>query len=243
MPVFGDTNFSEFRELYTNNPTANLRVADLDADGRPELIVNGARFSESLKPLAAGFGAPVRITGGFVEVFGDLDRDGDVDAVATYRRPGSFARRISWLANDGTGSFLPGENLINNALDADFMPPADIDGDGDGVPLFVEFACGFDPLKPDAVPVPTTYLDGNRVRADYEYLRRKDASELGLSYTPEVSEMMAWGDWLTRTLSSSGSDLANGYARVIRERQSIQSGRCSAFFGRFCVKYDPPAED
>ncbi|YCM44774.1 VCBS repeat-containing protein [Verrucomicrobiaceae bacterium 227] len=129
--LFGDTNFSGFRPLYTNNPTASIRSADLNSDGRPDLIINGSRLAELRLNSASGLTSPLTITDGFIESFGDLDGDGDLDAIATYRVGTSFNRRVSWLANDGSGNLSSVENLINNGIDATVMPPVDLDNDGD----------------------------------------------------------------------------------------------------------------
>jgi len=132
IPLCGDTIFSDYRELYTSNPTANIRSADLNADGRPDLIINGSRFAELYFNSPTGFGSSKAITNGFIEAFGDLNGNGGLDAIATYRvSPTSFNRRISWLANDGSGNLSPSENVINFGIDASVMPPVDLDDDGD----------------------------------------------------------------------------------------------------------------
>jgi hypothetical protein len=132
IQLCGDTQFSDLRELYTSNPTANIRSADLNSDGRPDLIINGSRFAELYFNSPTGFGPPAAVTNGFIESFGDLDGDEDLDAISTYRvSPTSFNRRISWLANDGSGNLSSSENLINYGIDATVMPPVDLDNDGD----------------------------------------------------------------------------------------------------------------
>jgi hypothetical protein len=112
-----------------------LLAADLNHDGRPDLLASGFESSPGAGAVSVlqgdghgGFAAPERLVAGASALglaVGDLDADGRLDLVATTFE----ADTISILRNLGDGTFAPQETYF--AGDApDAVAIADLDGDG-----------------------------------------------------------------------------------------------------------------
>ena len=124
-----------YRPLVTN-----VRIADLDADGRPDVLACDGRRNRVLwyrnkadgvwveAPIGDELACPV----GTAVV--DLDKDGDLDVVVavlgdiwpTDARVG----RVVWLENKGSGNFT-NRVLLDHVRRVSDVQAADLDGDGD----------------------------------------------------------------------------------------------------------------
>ena len=118
-----------------------LQTGDLDADGTPELaavlygegqVVSWRRVEASdwaRSTLGSGFFVPEPGVGpGWAALrLGDVDGDGDLDALAA--GPSSATGGDFWFQNNGDGANWPRASLASNRV-ADF-DIADADGDGD----------------------------------------------------------------------------------------------------------------
>ncbi len=116
-------------------PTRPIAVADLDGDGREEVLVNarqtldawrmgsdGVFRREAVVTLALGAGSGLSL------VAGDFDGDGDDDVVATAENYPTFAPRGPVLWNDGRGVLSPGAPV--GLPEVWSTSVADFDGDG-----------------------------------------------------------------------------------------------------------------
>jgi len=116
-------------------PTRPIAVADLDGDGREEVLVNarqtldawrmgsdGVFRREVVAPLALGAGSGLSL------VAGDFDGDGDDDVVATAENYPTFAPRGPLLWNDGRGVLAAGAPVELPEVWSTAV--ADFDGDG-----------------------------------------------------------------------------------------------------------------
>lgn len=110
-------------------------IADLDRDGRSEVLVNtgtsliafragpGDVFSgQVVAPLALGAATGLSL------VAGDLDGDGDVDVVPTAENYPTFEPRSRVLWGNGSGGFVPGSSAWFPAMQT--VAVSDFDGDG-----------------------------------------------------------------------------------------------------------------
>ena len=128
----GSGTFSAPTEVFAGPfYSETLQAADMDGDGDNDLVVangdcvwyandgNGV-FDEFGTTIAGS--APVAA---WDVALGDLDGDGDIDAVPTSYEP----ERTGWYANDGAGQFTAMGAL--NEAPGDLLALADLDGDLD----------------------------------------------------------------------------------------------------------------
>ena len=135
------------------------RTADIDGDGRPDLILFPTSRTEAMPPqvwrnladpaAAAGFrferiedtGLPGLMFGDLL-VFADLDNDGFKDAIITryldflqkdFSEPADSPRRSGWMRGDGSGRFADPQ-LFAEALPATTAAIAVGDVNRDGLP-------------------------------------------------------------------------------------------------------------
>lgn len=100
----------------TNNVSVNTDIINLAAAGSAAQFVAGPLLPPNVNPLAAG----------------DLDGDGDLDAIVESRD----GARV-WINDDGLGTMVEGEEFTvydfyrRDYLVADFASLGDLDGDGD----------------------------------------------------------------------------------------------------------------
>jgi len=127
-----------------------LAVADLDRDGRSEILVNALQSLDAVREGPDGVYQRSLVTAlelgagrGLSLVAGDFDGDGDDDVVATAENYPTFKPRSPVLWNDGRGGFAPGTPLsfpeIRSSVVADF--------DGDGREDFVYAGFGTTPTR------------------------------------------------------------------------------------------------
>lgn len=127
-------------------------IADLDRDGRSELLVNngtallafragsGDAFAGAVvTPLALGAAAGLSL------VAGDFDGDGDDDVAVAAENPPTFLPKAPILWGNGAGGFLPGAGVWFPAIQSVALA----DFDGDGKQDFVYSA-----LRPGIIPNP-----------------------------------------------------------------------------------------
>ena len=114
------------------SPTA-IDTADLDGDGRPDLVCSGAGDDRVVwfpNLATGGFGVARVITaqadGASCVVAADLDQDGDVDVVASSAEDDT----VAWFENDGTGNAWTEHVVSSQTLGAADVFVADVNGDG-----------------------------------------------------------------------------------------------------------------
>ncbi len=134
----GDGTFLSGELLYTTTQLLRSpRVADLDEDGDPDIVlcIRGANAIAWLSGNGDGtFGALeelVDLQGASDLELEDMDGDGDLDMVAT----DEFETRVLWFKNDGNAEFPEWEIICSNNL-GDRVVLGDMDGDGDQDPVF-----------------------------------------------------------------------------------------------------------
>ncbi|MEZ6243109.1 MAG: VCBS repeat-containing protein [Phycisphaerales bacterium] len=122
-----DIGFPNARPTY-------IRAADMNADGRDDIIAGDSSFNRAYVLLATGdetFAPPIILQGeasnngmGAIDV-GDLDNDGDVDVVTAAWGQDT----ISVFLNNGNGTFAPRATYaVDNTPSA--LDIGDVDGDG-----------------------------------------------------------------------------------------------------------------
>lgn len=109
-----------------------LHAADLDADGRVDLL-QGAPGSLTYLPNEGGgsFGEPRPLSLSIIDPrsvdTADLDGDGDLDVLVGSR----FDDHVAWFENDGHGSFGPMQTIATAVWQVLSVHATDLDGDGD----------------------------------------------------------------------------------------------------------------
>ena len=142
----GDGTFAPAAPVDTSVPVeppiSDVAIADVNDDGRPDLVL--AIYFEAIREVGVAFGTG---DGGFGEIgrystglheldstvrlqVADVDGDGSLDVVGTNGRPPAWGPNVFALLNDGDGAF--GDPLVTTAPgDATTsVSAADVDGDG-----------------------------------------------------------------------------------------------------------------
>jgi hypothetical protein len=117
FPGNGAGGFGPVRSTTTELTGREVRVGDLNRDGRPDVVVFGTvgvppNVAFRLQTFAGdGTGrftplAPVPIEPTTADpLLGDVDRDGDLDLVASINGIRGGVTQVLWWPNDGTGAF------------------------------------------------------------------------------------------------------------------------------------------
>jgi hypothetical protein len=125
------------RTLEASGTAGNSFLADLNRDGRPDLLSMKTYPSTSTLlrlNTGASFGAETSIatTAGYFSMdssAGDLDEDGDLDVVTTELN--GTTRDLMWLRNNGSGQFQP-KAVLSSGSGASGRVIRTLDADGDG---------------------------------------------------------------------------------------------------------------
>src|SRR5262249_47245312 len=106
-----------------------LRIADLNADGKPDLVVS-TFYSKLFILIGRGDGTfalttldATAVEGSYIPSVGDLDGDGRLDVVLARRYLG-----VDLFFGRGDGSFAPAKNLAVGMVEDTAL--ADLDGNG-----------------------------------------------------------------------------------------------------------------
>lgn len=193
----------------TAESTTDLDLADLDGDGDLDLlfasqpgddgsgllggveVVRGTgsgAFVAAAEPALADFGAWTFV------VAGDVDGDGDADAVLT--RPSYAKREVALLRNDGTGALTPDDTsmpmITGDPEGLVFGAPVlvDVDGDGDlDLVVPVSFSNDFASDRPNLL-----LLNDGSGAFTVDDTGRLPAIEAGADYTVTVCAGDVTGD-------------------------------------------------
>ena len=110
-------------------------IADLDRDGRSEVLVNNgtalvAFRAGSNDAFSGQIATPLSLGAatGLSLVVGDFDGDGDDDVVATAENYPTFLPKAPVLWGNGTGGFFPGDGVWFPSIQS--VAVSDFDGDG-----------------------------------------------------------------------------------------------------------------
>lgn len=132
----GSFNFGTVDVIMVNKAVSNIRLADLDADSKPDITIarlTGSDISVYLNNSGStlAFRDPLSVVTETLPVgmdFSDFDGDGKLDIAV-----GSIAKSVSVLNNTtsgvGAGSFAPVVKLSTTYINRN-LRNADIDGDG-----------------------------------------------------------------------------------------------------------------
>ena len=132
----GDGTFGAVEEFVTGNNPLDIEVADLQGDGRPDLLVAARDIATGVVHLQrpdGSFGAPDsgQLFSPSVDVAtADVDGDGAVDVAAAVT---DFAggNDIQLQLNDGTGDLSPGQTIDAGGTGPRALVAGDLDGDDD----------------------------------------------------------------------------------------------------------------
>lgn len=157
---------------FANEPSGRVSVADVDGDGHDDVLVSAPGPKAFLGDGAGSFAAPAQdpfsdVPFASMLLFGDLDNDGDEDALAvTY--VGADGDGDQWTLAEGDcddtdPSVRPPAQEVSNGKDDDCDGVADdgtdtSDADQDGVSI-ADGDC--DDTRPETFPGATEALNGN----------------------------------------------------------------------------------
>lgn len=131
-PSFTPSSFSGSINIGIGS-IGRVSLADIDVDGKPDLIGDGSSFSYISRNLSSpaqlSFVSPWAETGG-ADCITDIDGDGRLDLVQVTTGI-SILRNNGASGNPGAQTFTGTYNLyFGSGLSANFVAPGDIDGDG-----------------------------------------------------------------------------------------------------------------
>ena len=198
----GAGNFAAANSFATERAgLRNIAFGDFDDDGDTDFAsansnddITSWRENDGIGVFTKQNLTPDALSQPYNVAVGDLDADGDLDILVSSR----FISRLGWHEN--TLVTAPPSDLVTTwalglGVPEDEAIDLSSDGDFDGNTLVQEFAFGLDPLASDQ-PISAT-------DTAFAYDRRKDATAIGLTYTPETSvDLSAWDP---ATLAVSGS--------------------------------------
>ena len=133
----GTGTFAPAERFVTGNNPLALDVADLQRDGRRDLLVAAADIGTGVTHLQRADGAFASPPGGqlfapAVDVAtADIDGDNDVDVAAAVRGDFTTGDSIRLLANNGTGGLGGGSTLAAGGVKPRSLAFGDLDNDGD----------------------------------------------------------------------------------------------------------------
>ncbi len=133
----GDGTFGPVETFVTGSDPVGVTVADLQDDGRPDLLVAAREIGTGVVHLQHGdgsFGAPqggVLFAPSVDVATGDVDSDGDVDVAAAMGGPFGDGDTIEVRLNSGDGTLGAGPTLASGGTDPRSLVSGDLDDDGD----------------------------------------------------------------------------------------------------------------
>ena len=132
----GDGTLGAPRELVTGNNPTGLETADLDGDGRLDVLVPSRDTSAGVTHLQGpdGFASPPtgQLFAPSVDIAtGDLDADGDQDVAAAVVGDFTTGTTIDVLAGDGTGALTRVDRIPAGGANPRSIVAGDLDADDD----------------------------------------------------------------------------------------------------------------